>query len=118
MRKVLDLYERAGTTPPTLREVAEQAGLSAREVLEMVGVLQRTGRLVKVTPDLSYGRAAFDGLVEEIRTHLRAHGRIDVQALKQLKGLTRKFAVPLLEHLDALGITLRQGDLRVPGPRA
>jgi selenocysteine-specific elongation factor len=118
MRKVLDLYEGAGVTPPTLKEVAEQSGLPQREVLEMVGVLQRTGRLVKVTADLSYGRRVFDALVEDIRAHLRAHGRIDVQELKQLKGLTRKFAVPLLEHLDALGVTLRQGDLRIPGPRA
>jgi selenocysteine-specific elongation factor len=56
-------------------------------------------------------------LLDRIRGHLREHGSIDVQALKTMTGLTRKFAVPLLEHLDQLQVTLRQGDTRIPGPR-
>ena len=57
------------------------------------------------------------GEVGKIRGHLRQSGTIDVQALKQLTGLSRKFAVPLLEHLDELQVTLRRGDTRVPGPK-
>jgi len=75
------------------------------------------GRLVKITGELSFDRETHDALVDRIRGHLREAGTIDVQALKSMTGLTRKFAVPLLEHLDQLQVTLRQGDTRIPGPR-
>ena len=117
MQRVLDRYEAAGVTAPTVKEVQAACGLSSRQVLEMVSVLQRTGRLVKITPDISLARKSHDALVDQIRAHLHEHGTIDVQALKAMTGLTRKYAVPLLEHLDELQLTRRDGDRRVPGPR-
>ena len=86
-------------------------------MLEIVTALQRMGKLVRITAELSLDRETHDALVDRIRGHLRDTGSIDVQALKTMTGLTRKFAVPLLEHLDQLQITLRQGDTRIPGPR-
>ncbi|HET6581845.1 MAG TPA: SelB C-terminal domain-containing protein [Nannocystaceae bacterium] len=117
MKTVLELYAKAGITPPTLKEVGDAASLSARDVLEIVTALQRMGKLVKITAELSLDRETHDALIDRIRAHLREAGSIDVQALKTMTGLTRKFAVPLLEHLDQLQITLRQGDTRIPGPR-
>lgn len=117
MKKILELYATRGITPPTLREVAEGTALSPREVLEMVTSLQRMGKLVRISAELSLDQATHDGLLGKIREHLHSVGTIDVQALKQLTGLTRKFAVPLLEHLDQLQMTLRQGDTRIPGPK-
>ncbi len=117
MQRVLDRYEEAGVTAPTVKEVQAACGLSSRQVLEMIGVLQRTGRLVKITQDISLSRGSHDALVEKIRVHLREHGTIDVQALKAMTGLTRKYAVPFLEHLDQLQLTRRDGDRRVPGRR-
>lgn len=118
MQRVLDLYVEGGLTPPTLREVQEGAKLPSREVLEIVGVLQRTGRLMKVTADLSFSKQSHDSLLDQVRERLREQGTIDVQALKQMTGLSRKFVVPFLEHLDQLQITVRRGDTRIPGPRA
>ncbi len=117
MRTVLELYGAAGITPPTLKEVGDGVKLSARDVLEIVTALQRMGKLVRITADLSLDKGVHDALVDRIRGHLRETGTIDVQALKTMTGLTRKFAVPLLEHLDQLQVTLRQGDTRIPGPR-
>ncbi len=117
VQAVLDLYRRAGIAPPTLREVQDQTGLGDRQALDALGALQRAGELIRVSPDLSLAREHHEALVERARVHLRAHGQIDVQALKTLTGLSRKFVVPFLEHLDRLQISRRQGDLRVPGPR-
>ncbi|MEM7158481.1 MAG: selenocysteine-specific translation elongation factor [Myxococcota bacterium] len=117
MQRVLDRYEEAGLAAPNLKDVQAAAGLTSRQVLEIVGVLQRTGRIVKLTPDISWSRESHDGLVERVREHLREHGTIDVQALKQMTGLTRKYAVPFLEHLDQMQVTRRSGDQRLPGSR-
>ena len=117
VQAVLDLFRGAGIAPPTLREVQEQAGLGERQALEALGALQRSGALVRVSPELSLAREHHEALLERARVHLRSHGRLDVQTLKALTGLSRKFVVPFLEHLDRLQISRRQGDLRIPGPR-
>ncbi len=117
MKTILELYSSRGITPPTLREVAEATALTPREILEMVTSLQRMGKLVRISAELSLDEATHDGLLDQIRGQLRAHGVLDVQVLKQMTGLSRKFAVPLLEHLDQLQLTLRQGDTRIPGPK-
>ena len=104
-------------TAPNLKDLQAACGLSSRQILEIVGVLQRTGRLVKLTQDISLAKASHEALVDEVRGHLREHGSIDVQALKAMTGLSRKYAVPFLELLDQLGITRREGDTRKPGPR-
>lgn len=117
MQRVLDRYVEAGVTAPNLKDVQAACGLTNRQVLEIVGVLQRTGRLVKLTQDISLARSSHDALVDRVREHLREHGRIDVQALKAMTGLSRKYAVPFLEHLDQLQVTRRSGDERLPGAR-
>lgn len=117
MQRVLDRYLEAGVTAPNVKDVQAACGLTNRQTLEIVGVLQRTGRLVKLTQDISLARDSHDALVDQVRQHLREHGRIDVQALKQMTGLSRKYAVPFLEHLDQLQITRRSGDERLPGAR-
>lgn len=118
MQKVLDLYEAAETKPPTLKEVGEALEMATPEVLELVSGLQRTGRLVRVTADLSFAKDSHEQLVAGVRKQLAESGTIDVQALKAMTGLSRKFAVPLMEHFDQLQITVRRGNERIPGPRA
>jgi selenocysteine-specific elongation factor len=118
VQRILDAYVAAGITAPTVKDLAAQCGLSHRQVLDIVGILQRVGRIVRITADISLAKESHDDLIERIRAHMKEHGTIDVQALKQMTGLSRKYAVPFLEHVDQLMITRRQGDLRVPGPRA
>ena len=49
----------------------------------------------------------------KLLAHLSAHGSVDAQSFKELTGLTRKFAIPLLEYFDREKVTLRIGDKRV-----
>lgn len=117
IQSVLDLYLAGGITPPTLRDVQDRTGLGERQALEALSALQRAGAIVRVSPDLSLARVHHEALVDQARSHLRSHGVLDVQAFKDLTGLSRKFVVPFLEHLDRLQISRRQGNNRVPGPR-
>jgi selenocysteine-specific elongation factor len=118
MQRVADLYTRGGIAPPTLKDVQADCGLSAKEALEAVGLLQRAKLLTRVTAELSFSQPGHEALVNDAKRHLAEHGKLDVQSLKELTGLSRKFVVPFLEHLDRLGVTRRVGDERVPGPNA
>lgn len=112
---ILERYTLAELAPPTLRDVAEGLGLEMRAMIDLATLLHRHELLIRVSDEISYAPAAHRRIVEAVREHLREHGSIDVQALKLRLGLSRKFAVPLLEHLDRIGITRRSGDVRVPG---
>jgi selenocysteine-specific elongation factor len=70
----------------------------------------RSGGLVRISPDLVLTRE----LVERAEAAVREAGDagITVSALREGLGTTRKYAVPLLEHLDRTGVTRRSGDLR------
>jgi selenocysteine-specific elongation factor len=75
------------------------------------------GALVKIGDDLYRGTQ-----IAEIRTrveaHLREHGRMTAAQFRDLLGTTRKYAVPLLEWLDARAVTIRNGDYRTLRKRA
>ncbi|TPV94946.1 MAG: selenocysteine-specific translation elongation factor [Myxococcales bacterium FL481] len=118
MQAVERLYAARGSQPPTLKEVQSECHLNPRETLEVVGALQRAKILVRVSDDLSFHDATHAKLVDDVRDRLRDTGNLDVQAMKDITGLSRKFVMPLLEHLDQIGMTRRAGETRVPGPKS
>ena len=117
LQAVRDLYDQAELTPPTLKDVHATVGGDIKQVIERVTSLQRAKILVRISDDLSYAVAAHQRLLEMVAERLKSEGQLDVQVLKSLSGLSRKFAVPLMEHFDRLGLTIRKGDVRVPGPK-
>jgi selenocysteine-specific elongation factor len=116
--RVLAMYEQGDLAPPTIKDLQLELAMEAKAVLELVSSLHRAELLVRVSNDLSYHAPAHARLLSGVREHLEQSGEFDVQALKAMTGLSRKFAVPLMEHFDRLGITIRRGDKRVPGPKA
>jgi hypothetical protein len=77
---------------------------------------EESGALIKVGDSLFYHRAALDELDAKLRTYLASHAEMTMADFKDLTGLSRKFAVPLLEYFDRRGVTARTGDSRRPGP--
>ena len=79
----------------------------------VLGVLAERGSVVRVSDSLVYAAGAYREMVERIIAHLREHGAITVADVRDAFGTSRKYALPLLEHLDQQHITRRQGDQRV-----
>ena len=74
----------------------------------------RDQRLVRVTPDLVFHRDALERLRDTLRGYKQTRGdRLSVPQFKELTGITRKYAIPLLEFLDRERVTRRAGDERV-----
>jgi selenocysteine-specific elongation factor len=93
--------EKAGMAPPSIREL----GLGG----ELLRVLLRTGRLVRVSDDLVYLPDEVTRVIEVLRSMV---GPFSVSEFRQAAGISRKHAVPLLEYTDREGVTARTGDLR------
>jgi selenocysteine-specific elongation factor len=107
-------FERAGLAAPRLAEVLAALPVENARAQKIVRILLRENVLVKVTGDLLFHASALSHLRELLSAHRRAHGdRISVATFKDLAGISRKYAIPLLEYLDRLGLTRRAGDERV-----
>jgi selenocysteine-specific elongation factor len=75
--------------------------------------LVEQGQLVQVSTDVIFDTGTYNQLVEQVRAYINEHGSITVAQARDLFGTSRKYVLALLEHLDSLGITVRQGDERV-----
>jgi len=97
----------AEPTPPTVQELTS-AGFSP----EVIHAAARAGMLVRLSRDL----VMTPGLVARAEALIRGSGKdgITVSAFREAMGTSRKYALPLLEHLDQAKVTVRRGDLRFP----
>jgi selenocysteine-specific elongation factor len=79
----------------------------------VVASLVDAGELVKLDDSIYYTRATYDEMVSRVLQTIDEQGEINVAAMRDIFGTTRKYAIPLLEHLDDQKITRRVGDVRV-----
>jgi selenocysteine-specific elongation factor len=104
-------FERAGLAVPAVAEVLAGSGVDPARARTLLQVLLRQRRLVRIGDDLVYHPVALDGL-KELLAGRRGH-RFTVPVFKDWTGITRKYAIPLLEYLDRQHVTRRDGDTRV-----
>ncbi|HEU4630076.1 MAG TPA: selenocysteine-specific translation elongation factor [Gemmatimonadaceae bacterium] len=104
--------EAAAEDPPRVAELVARHGPRADALLHL---LARRGDLVLVGPDRYYAPAVVDRLLERLRAGMRPDVAYSPAELRQLLGLPRRLAVPLLEHADRVGVTARRDDGRVLG---
>ncbi len=71
---------------------------------------------VAINNDYLVSVEAYASLVQKLKDHFAEEEEMLFATFRQLSGLTRKLGIPMLEHLDQTGVTVRQGDARRPGP--
>src|SRR5262245_38242976 len=111
-----EFYLRAALQPISLEEAISQAGpqfgIDSARAERFAQMLISSGELVRVS-DLVFHRGALDALKNELRRFKSENGAtIDVGTFKDLTGVSRKYAIPLLEYLDRQRVTRRVGDTR------
>lgn len=107
-------FARAGLSVPSVKEVLAQLAIESRRAETILQILLREKVLVRVSPELIYHREALERLPGLLQNYKKTRGeRIGVPAFKEVTGITRKYAIPLLEYLDRQRVTRRTGDERV-----
>jgi selenocysteine-specific elongation factor len=109
------LFRDAGLSPPDIAAVPASSGLAPDVVDRMAKLLVRQKTLIRVEALLFHAEALarLKSEVKELKQSAGGNARVDVAAFKARYGITRKFAIPLLEYLDRERITRRVGDARV-----
>jgi len=106
-------FEKAGLAVPSAKEVLATLHIDRARAEKLLHLLLKEKVLVRVSEDLIFHRSALVNLRQIVAQRKARSNRIDVPVFKEITGLSRKYAIPLLEYLDRERVTRRQGDERV-----
>ncbi len=112
-KKVIEqAFSQAGLKVPALKEVLAGLKVDRVRAQKIVTLLLRDRVLVKVSDELVFHRDALEALKRSLAEYKTKSRTIDVAKFKDLTGVSRKYAIPLLEYLDRERVTRRVGDAR------
>jgi selenocysteine-specific elongation factor len=106
-------FEHAGLSVPPVGTVLGNLPIDRARAEKILHLLLREKILVKISAELVFHSAALKELRAKILGHKTKSPRINVGAFKELTGVSRKYAIPLLEYLDRERVTRREGDERI-----
>jgi selenocysteine-specific elongation factor len=116
-QRVVDQVERefltAEAAPPSPEEALGHAGVTGDEEHDLFQVLVEGKKLVRVKESLFFHARALDTIQEKLVALLRERKEIGPADIKDLLGISRKYAIPLLEYFDGRRVTARVGERRV-----
>ena len=106
-------FENAGLAVPSARAVIDGLGLDRPRAEKLLQILLREKTLVRVAEDLIFHQSSLSGLRQRLLQRKAQSNQLSVATFKEMTGVSRKYAIPLLEYLDRERVTRRQGDERV-----
>ena len=104
--ELLKQFAAEPTSPPSVKQAIDAVGG------ELLAHLLEEGMLVQLSSDVLLEGTAYRDMTEEVKKAISAGGRITVAEVRDMFGTSRKYALALMEHLDAIGVTVREGDER------
>ena len=119
---MLDAITTGGLTPPLAKELVQSLDQKPAEIDQLLNLTAEDGLIVKVGDGLFCTPEGLDQAREKCKetlAQIQADGESEGATMAQLRdswGVTRKFAVPLCEYFDSIGVTVRRQDIRVAGP--
>ena len=112
-RTIESAFASAGLKVPAMKEVLSGLKIDKARAQKIITLLLRDKTLVKVSEDLLFHKDALNELRRRMAERKAKSTHIDVAQFKDLTGVTRKYAIPLLEYLDREHVTRRVGDERI-----
>lgn len=112
-QKLEHVYFSSRFQPPNVKDAIKRTGLSEKDGQDMLRLLSDEGTLIRLEEDLYYHREVFQDIITRIAAYLKKHQEISIGHVKELFQISRKYSVPILAYLDAEGVTLRKGDVRI-----
>jgi selenocysteine-specific elongation factor len=99
-------FAEAPYSPPSIKDCHAEVGE------EIYSVLVDSGKLIPVNAEVVFSREGFESMVQEVRRLLAQYEKVTAAQVRDHLNTSRKYVLGLLEYLDQVGITVREGDLR------
>lgn len=104
--RLLARFAAAPWASPPVKECQQELDEDAYQALLDQEVL------VQVSPEVVFRKQDYDSLVAMIKAHFQKEATLTVVQLRDMLNTSRKYVLGFLEHLDAAGVTVREGDYR------
>jgi selenocysteine-specific elongation factor len=104
--RLLAIFAQNPYSTPSVKECQAELGE------EMYNALLDQEQLVQVSPEVVFRKQDYDEMLAKVRQQIQSSGSITVAQFRDLFNTSRKYALGLLEHLDGIGVTVREGDFR------
>jgi selenocysteine-specific elongation factor len=112
IEKIIDSFNYE---PVTINLLVEESKLPNKEVLELLHVLKGLEKVTNIAEGLWSNRLKIDEISGKLKQYFAKSDKLSVVQFKDITGLTRKSAIPLLEYFDRQNITIRDGNERLKG---
>ncbi|HUV67593.1 MAG TPA: SelB C-terminal domain-containing protein, partial [Sedimentisphaerales bacterium] len=112
LHSVESLFKTRPFNPPKYDEVVEHTRADPERIRKILKILIEQEQLVRVDKDLLFHREAVERAREALVTYITEQGGLESVKFKYLLDTTRKFAIPLLDYFDRIGVTRRSGYTR------
>jgi selenocysteine-specific elongation factor len=103
---LLARFATAPYSPPSIKECQAELGD------DLYNELVENGQFVPVSDEVVFHRPDYETLLAEVRQQLKTEETLTVAQFRDRYNTSRRYALAFLEHLDAVGVTVRQGDVR------
>jgi selenocysteine-specific elongation factor len=106
VQELMRKFEQSPFSPPGVKELQTEVDQ------EILNALIESNQLITVSSDVVFRKQDYDLMVDRIKKEIQQKEKITLSEVRDLFSTSRKYAQALLEHLDALGVTVREGDFR------
>lgn len=101
-----------GMMPPFIKEICETEGWDNKKLQPLLNYLCENGEFVKIQDGVYYNAQEFAKIVAKIKSWFETNDELEVGNLKNILGISRKYAIPVLEYLDNIRMTVRVDNKR------
>jgi selenocysteine-specific elongation factor len=113
--KIESILTQSGFEPILLKEITEASRFKPKRVGDLIHLLFAQGKVENLGNNFWLNRSNLDNVIQDIRDYFNSNEQLAVADFKEITGLSRKTAIPLLEYLDKKHFTVRQENMRLKG---
>ena len=113
--KIESILTQSGFEPILLKEITEASGFKPKRVGDLIHLLFAQGKVENLGNNFWLNRSNLDNVIHDIHEFFKSKEQLAVADFKEITGLSRKTAIPLLEYLDKKHFTIRHENVRLKG---
>jgi len=110
--RIVELLQKGEFQPPMKEELSQSLKLDQKHLSDILKLMVKEGALVRVSDSMYLTSSAYNKMIDSLRNFYSKKSEMTVAEFRDVLSTTRKYALPILEYLDSIKVTLRVGDVR------
>ncbi len=112
-KKIEDLLISNGNSVPDYSDLVRKTVIPKKKLNYVLSLMLKTSKIVKVKHDMYYLKEQIDAMKSKLDVFFTKTEKLEPKDIKEIAGVSRKYAIPLLEYFDGIGYTVKKGEYRI-----